>query len=237
MLQLVQVLEWGPMRSITCHAMDTMLRVRTALDTDKPAMKAQRERHWPPVVQGNRFVLFIDDLNLDEFSQNTCEVIIAVGKDGELSCCSDCKEENFGRSVFSRSFYHAAKHLRTKHVITLSLAEKQRAASAAAAASANKKARTGNHMLTGAKTGPPQQTIANNLLGFTVVPSSEAYAQRAALHAEALRQREASERKVAARGEAMAAAAPPEIDGAAPTATAVHDGDEHQRLRYVDGAR
>ena len=71
--------------------MDTMLRVRTGLDTDKAAMKGQRTWAWPPVAKGGRFVLFIDDLNRDKYSHDTCEVIIAVGNDGALSCCSNCE--------------------------------------------------------------------------------------------------------------------------------------------------
>lgn len=115
-------------------------------------------------------MLFIDDLNRDKYSHDTCEVIIAVGNDGALSRCSNCEEEEFGRSGFTRSMFHCVKHLRTRHLIKLSFAEQQRAASAVIAA--KKKAKSVINMRTGTKTGPPQHDIANNPLGFAVVSGS-----------------------------------------------------------------
>ena len=61
-------------------------------------------------------------------------------------------------------------------------------------------------------------------LGFAVVSGSESYAQRLARHEEALRQREAAERKVAARCKVMAAVT--EIDESAQSGTAEVDDAE-----------
>eukprot|EP00966_Prymnesium_polylepis_P180874 4189469-Prymnesium_polylepis.1 len=46
----------------------------------KPQSKAQR-RAWPPVAAGEKFVLVIDDLNTEEYSDTKCEITLEAATD------------------------------------------------------------------------------------------------------------------------------------------------------------
>ena len=52
-----------------------LVRVRAIAGDAGPRVAKAAKRGWPPVEPGGSFVLFVDDLSLDEYVQSTCEVI------------------------------------------------------------------------------------------------------------------------------------------------------------------
>ena len=97
-----------------------MMNVR-ALDEDASSQEKQKyKKAWPPVAPGNQFVMFIDDLNQDEYTSERCDVRMEVTTDPKGHCVlrcleSDCENPEFGTQKTS-SAYHASLHARSLHL-------------------------------------------------------------------------------------------------------------------------
>ena len=94
-----------------------LLSVRALPENATQAERNKAKKTWPPVENGGRFVLFVDDLRLDEYTTPRCDVRMVVHHDGSLSCDEpNCENPPFGASTYTRAAASAAKHLRAYHL-------------------------------------------------------------------------------------------------------------------------
>ena len=59
-----------------------LLSVRALPENATQAERNKAKKTWPPVENGGRFVLFVDDLRLDEYTTPRCDVRMVVHHDG-----------------------------------------------------------------------------------------------------------------------------------------------------------
>ena len=178
-----------------------MLSVRALPENATQAERNKAKKTWPPVENGGRFVLFVDDLRLDEYTTPRCDVRMVVHHDGSLSCDEpNCENPPFGASTYTRAAARAAKHLRAYHL-------KKLVRSAIVDTDAKKKRKT--NMNAAEKLADPSRTVDGgaNTLGFKVLPRADVAEARKKEHEAAQRARQEMEDKAKMRRETIAAAA------------------------------
>jgi hypothetical protein len=79
---------------------DGLPRIKALAMGALPQSKAQRKA-WPPVAAGEKFVLVIDDLNIEEYSDTKCEITLEAATDERgrkiVKCTTvPCKNPNSG---------------------------------------------------------------------------------------------------------------------------------------------
>ena len=125
-----------------------MLSVRALPENATQAERNKAKKTWPPVENGGRFVLFVDDLRLDEYTTPRCDVRMVVHHDGSISCDEpNCENPPFGVSTYTRAAASAAKHLRAYHL-------KKLVRSAIVDTDAKKKRKQDEHERCGENCGP-----------------------------------------------------------------------------------
>lgn len=176
-----------------------MLAVRALPENATQAERNKANKTWPPVENGGRFVLFVDDLRLDEYTTPRCDVRMVVHHDGSLSCDEpNCENPPFGASTFTRAAASAAKHLRAYHLKKLVRS---------AIVDAKKKRKT--NMNAAERIADPSRTVdaGARTLGFKVLPRADVAEARKKEHEAAQRARQEMEDKAKMRRETIAAAA------------------------------
>ena len=186
-----------------------LLSVRALPKNATQAERNKAKKTWPPVENGGRFVLFVDDLRLDEYTTPRCDVRMAVHHDGSISCDEpNCENPPFGASTYTRAAASAAKHLRAYHL-------KKLVRSAIVDTDAKKKRKT--NMNAAEKIADPSRTVDDgaHTLGFKVLPRADVAEARKKEHEAAQSARQEMEDKAKMRRETIAAAA---MDAAAASA-------------------
>ena len=145
-----------------------LLSVRALPENATQAERNKAKKTWPPVENGGRFVLFVDDLRLDEYTTPRCDVRMVVHHDGSIFSCDEpnCENPPFGVSTYTRAAASAAKHLRAYHL-------KKLVRSAIVDTDAKKKRKT--NMNAAEKIADPSRTVDGgaHTLGFKILPRAD----------------------------------------------------------------
>ena len=188
-----------------------LLSVRALPENATQAERNKAKKTWPPVENGGRFVLFVDDLRLDEYTTPRCDVRMVVHHDGSLSCDEpNCENPPFGASTYTRAAASAAKHLRAYHL-------KKLVRSAIVDTDAKKKRKQDEHERCGENRGPHPhgRWRCAYSRSFKVLPRADVSEARKKEHEAAQSARQEMEDKAKMRRETIAAAA---MDAAAASA-------------------